>query len=85
LAPSGFVIQDLLSDDTHGIDQAAALLVAAFPRWTATLDAARDEVAELLKPAHLPDGQNRKRGAWLDRRDPLVQPRLGAASAGCAG
>jgi aminoglycoside 6'-N-acetyltransferase I len=53
LAPSKFVIEDLRHGDTHGIEQAAALLVGAFPRWTATLDAARDEVAEVLRPGHV--------------------------------
>jgi aminoglycoside 6'-N-acetyltransferase I len=53
LAPSKFVIEDLRPGDTDGIEQAAALLVGAFPRWTATLDAARDEVAELPEPGHI--------------------------------
>ena len=53
LAPPEVVIAELRPDDTDGIDQAAALLVAAFPHWTATRDAARDEVAELLAPGHI--------------------------------
>lgn len=53
LAPSEIVIEDLRKDDTDGIDQVAALLVTAFPHWTATLDAARAEVTELLEPGHI--------------------------------
>ena len=49
----GIVIQDLLPGDTADIDQAAALLVTAFPQWTATRDAARDEIADLLAPGHI--------------------------------
>ena len=53
MAPPEVVIAELRPDDTDGIDKAAALLVTAFPHWTATLDAARAEVAELLAPGHI--------------------------------
>jgi aminoglycoside 6'-N-acetyltransferase I len=48
-----FVIQDLAPDDAAVTDQAAALLVEAFPHWTPTLEAAREEVAELLTEERL--------------------------------
>ena len=47
------VIQDLLPGDTADIDQAAALLVGAFPRWTPTSVAARGEIADLLAPGRI--------------------------------
>ena len=43
-----FVIDALRSDDSAAIDQAAALLVDAFPHWLATMKLARDEVMEAL-------------------------------------
>ena len=36
------------SDDTDAIDQAAALLVEAFPQWLPTMELARDEVRRAL-------------------------------------
>ncbi|MGH2617982.1 MAG: GNAT family N-acetyltransferase [Thermomicrobiales bacterium] len=44
------VIADLQPRDTDAIDQAAALLMAAFPDWTPTMKAARDEIVEALAP-----------------------------------
>ena len=44
----GFVIDALRADDTEAIDQAAALLVEAFPHWLPTLELARDEVMQAL-------------------------------------
>jgi aminoglycoside 6'-N-acetyltransferase I len=41
-----FVIDALHADDADAIDQAAALLVAAFPHWLPTLELARDEVTQ---------------------------------------
>jgi aminoglycoside 6'-N-acetyltransferase I len=43
-----FVIDALRADDTDAIDQAAALLVDAFPHWLPTLELAREEVVEAL-------------------------------------
>ncbi len=43
-----FVIDALRADDTAAIDQAAALLVDAFPHWKPTMEMARDEVMEAL-------------------------------------
>jgi aminoglycoside 6'-N-acetyltransferase I len=43
-----FVIDELRADDTHAIDQAAALLVDAFPHWLPTVEMAREEVREAL-------------------------------------
>jgi aminoglycoside 6'-N-acetyltransferase I len=48
-----FVIENLRPDDRHGIEQAAALLVEAFPHWLPTIQAARAEVAEALLPDRL--------------------------------
>jgi aminoglycoside 6'-N-acetyltransferase I len=45
-----FIIADLHSSDGHDFEQAAALLVEAFPHWLSTLGMARDEVAEALQP-----------------------------------
>jgi aminoglycoside 6'-N-acetyltransferase I len=42
------VIDALLADDIAAIDQAAALLVDAFPHWMPTMEMARDEVMEAL-------------------------------------
>jgi aminoglycoside 6'-N-acetyltransferase I len=44
-----FVIDTLRVDDTDAIDQAAALLIGAFPHWTPTMEVARDEVMEALE------------------------------------
>ncbi len=44
------VIDDLHPDDAEAIDQAASLLVAAFPDWASSLSEARAVVAELLEP-----------------------------------
>jgi aminoglycoside 6'-N-acetyltransferase I len=46
-------IDDLRPDDLRGIEQAAELLVEAFPHWLATIDEAREEVAEALLPDRL--------------------------------
>jgi aminoglycoside 6'-N-acetyltransferase I len=43
-----FVIDALGADETDAIDQAAALLVEAFPHWLPTLEMARGEVREAL-------------------------------------
>jgi aminoglycoside 6'-N-acetyltransferase I len=45
-----FVVTDLRSDDSNGMEQAAALLVDAFPHWLPTMEMARDEVTEALGP-----------------------------------
>jgi aminoglycoside 6'-N-acetyltransferase I len=42
------VIGALRADDTDAIDQAAALLVEAFPHWLPTMELARDEVTQAL-------------------------------------
>jgi len=47
---SRFVIDALRADDTNAIDQAAALLVDAFPHWLPTLEMAREEVMAALEP-----------------------------------
>jgi aminoglycoside 6'-N-acetyltransferase I len=47
---TAFFIRDLSPDETESVEQAAALLVAAFPHWLPTLDEARAEVAEALHP-----------------------------------
>jgi aminoglycoside 6'-N-acetyltransferase I len=47
------MIDTLRNDDTDAIDQAASLLVDAFPHWLPTLEMARDEVAEALGPDHI--------------------------------
>ena len=44
------MIDALRADDTAAIDQAAALLVDAFPHWLPTMEMARDEVIEALGP-----------------------------------
>ena len=43
-----FVVDALRADDKDAIDQAAALLVEAFPHWLPTMEMAREEVAEAL-------------------------------------
>jgi aminoglycoside 6'-N-acetyltransferase I len=43
-----FVIDALQADDTAAIDQAAALLIDAFPDWQPTVEMARVEVIEAL-------------------------------------
>ena len=43
-----FVIDALRADDSDAFDQAAALLVEAFPHWLPTLEMAREEVMEAL-------------------------------------
>jgi aminoglycoside 6'-N-acetyltransferase I len=47
---SRFVIDALRVDDKDAIDQAAQLLVEAFPHWRPTLEMARDEVIQALGP-----------------------------------
>lgn len=44
----GFVIDDLRPDDTYAINQAATLLVDAFPHWLPTMVEALDEVQQAL-------------------------------------
>ena len=44
-----FVIDALRADDTDAIDQAAALLVDAFPHWVPTMEMARDEVVQAVE------------------------------------
>jgi aminoglycoside 6'-N-acetyltransferase I len=44
-----FVIEALRADDVDAIDQAATLLVEAFPHWLPTLEVARDEVMQALE------------------------------------
>ena len=46
--PPRFGIDALRADDTAAIDQAAALLVEAFPHWLPTTELARGEVKEAL-------------------------------------
>src|SRR5918994_1895949 len=41
-------IDALRAGDTDAIDQAAALLVDAFPHWLSTVETARDEVMQAL-------------------------------------
>jgi aminoglycoside 6'-N-acetyltransferase I len=48
-----FVIRDLAPDDAAAVEQAATLLLTAFPGWTPTLPEARREVAEALAPDRL--------------------------------
>jgi aminoglycoside 6'-N-acetyltransferase I len=48
-----FQIADLQHDDTEAIEQIAAMMVAAFPHWLATLEQARAEVRESFLPGHL--------------------------------
>ena len=43
-----FIIDDLDASDDIAVSEAATLLVAAFPHWTSTIAAARQEVAECL-------------------------------------
>lgn len=45
---SRFVVDALRADDKDAIDQAAALLVEAFPHWLPTMEIAREEVTEAL-------------------------------------
>ena len=45
-----WTIDDFPADDADVIDQAAALLVAAFPHWTPDLESARAEVEEAREP-----------------------------------
>jgi len=47
-----FTIADLDPADEVAVDQAAGLLVAAFPRWVETREAATAEVRQLLAPDH---------------------------------
>src|SRR4051812_20139347 len=46
-------IDDLRPDDLRAIEQAAELLVEAFPHWITNLDEGRQEVAEALLPERL--------------------------------
>jgi aminoglycoside 6'-N-acetyltransferase I len=48
-----FEIGDLRADDTGAIDEAATLLVEAFPHWLPTLEMARQEVSEALGPGRI--------------------------------
>jgi aminoglycoside 6'-N-acetyltransferase I len=48
-----FVIRDLDPHDSAAIDQIAALLMAAFPGWKASIDEAREEVRESFEPNHI--------------------------------
>jgi aminoglycoside 6'-N-acetyltransferase I len=50
---ASIAIRDLTPDETAAIEQAATLLVAAFPHWKATLEEARDEVREALQPDYV--------------------------------
>jgi aminoglycoside 6'-N-acetyltransferase I len=43
-----YIIDALRADDTDAIEQAAALLVEAFPHWLPSLEMAREEVREAL-------------------------------------
>ncbi len=45
-----FIIDAIRADDTAAIDQAAALLLDAFPHWVPTIEMARDEVTQALGP-----------------------------------
>src|SRR5215210_1629504 len=45
-----FVIDALRADDMDAIDQAATLLIEAFPHWVPTMEVARDEVMQALEP-----------------------------------
>ena len=56
---SRFVVDALRADDKDAIDQAAALLVEAFPHWLPTMEMAREEVTEALEFAHLPSSRER--------------------------
>jgi hypothetical protein len=59
----GFVIDDLHRHDPDGADQAATLLVAAIPRWTPTMESAREVVADALAPGNFcPAARNSR--AW---------------------
>jgi aminoglycoside 6'-N-acetyltransferase I len=49
----GFVIDDLHPRDADGADQAAALLVAAFPHRTPMKASAREVVAQALAPGNI--------------------------------
>lgn len=51
--PREFVIDDLRPDDLSGVEQAAELLVEAFPHWITTIAEGREEVAEALLPDRL--------------------------------
>jgi aminoglycoside 6'-N-acetyltransferase I len=51
--PPRFIIDALRADDTAAIDQAAALLVDAFPHWLPTMELARGEVREALGADHI--------------------------------
>jgi aminoglycoside 6'-N-acetyltransferase I len=44
-----FVIGALRADDVDAIDQAATLLIEAFPHWLPTMEVARDEVMQALE------------------------------------
>ena len=45
-----FVIDTLRADDKDTIDQAATLLIEAFPDWVPTMELARNKVSEVLGP-----------------------------------
>jgi aminoglycoside 6'-N-acetyltransferase I len=47
---SRFAIEPLRANDKDAIDQAAQLLVEAFPHWRPTPEMARDEVNQALEP-----------------------------------
>jgi aminoglycoside 6'-N-acetyltransferase I len=48
-----FDIRDLEPHDADAIDQIAALLMAAFPDWKASIDDTREEVRESFQPNHI--------------------------------
>jgi len=48
-----FVIDALRADDMDAIDQAATLLIEAFPHWVPTMEVARDEVMQALELARI--------------------------------
>jgi aminoglycoside 6'-N-acetyltransferase I len=43
------MIEALRADDADAIDQAATLLIEAFPHWLSTMEVARDEVMQALE------------------------------------
>ena len=43
------MIEALRADDEDAIDQAATLLIEAFPHWLSTMEVARDEVMQALE------------------------------------
>ena len=79
----GAAIRRALRADTDAIDQAAALLVEAFPHWLPTMELARDEVMEALETDRIclvARAQDQILG-WIGAH-PRIQSRLGAPSPG---